>query len=381
MRVLHVITDLGLGGAEVMLHRLLEATAPGCGSSEVVSLTDLGVVAERIERLGVRIRAIGMTRIPNPVRLLRLRRVVEEVRPDVVQTWMYHADLLGGVAARWAGGCRVVWGIHNNALDPVAHRTTRLAVALGARLSRRVPDAIVCVSSAARDLHVGLGYAPEKMVVLPNGFDLARFRPDEADRRDVRRELGVGDETVLVGLVARVDPQKAHGTFVRAAGLLARRRPDVRFLLCGAGTTRANEALVAAIRHEQVLDRFLLLGQRTDVHRVMNALDVGTLSSTSEAFPLVVGECMACGVPCVVTDVGDCRLLVGDTGLVVPARSPEALARAWEELAAAGPEARRRRGRAARDRIAARFDIASVAAEYAGLYERLLAGGEGLSRA
>jgi glycosyltransferase involved in cell wall biosynthesis len=377
MRVLHVITGpLLYGGAEVMLRRLVGASRPAL-SHEVVSLTTLGPVADEIAALGVPVRALGMPRtrlrLPDPMRLARLVGLVRGARPDVVQTWLYHADLLGGVAARLAGGARIFWGLHNSTLDPTrTRRTTRWTMALCARLSRVVPDGIVSVSAAARDLHVAAGYDPRRFVVIPNGFDLAQLRPDPAARREVRAALGVGDGDVVIGMIARVDPQKDHAGFVRAAALLARRRPDVRFLLCGEGATAENAELGGLLAAAGVRDRVLLLGRRSDVPRMVNALDLCTLSSAyGEAFPLSIGEAMACEVPCVVTDLGDCGHLVGDAGRVVPPRDPEALAAAWEALVALGPEGRRTLGRAARARIAERFDLRRVAEAYEALYRRV----------
>jgi glycosyltransferase involved in cell wall biosynthesis len=375
----HVITGpLGTGGAEMMLHALIQASDPERTWHEVISLTELGCVADRIRELGVRTQSLGMSRtrfrIPNPVKVLRLASRIRELRPHVVQTWLYHADLIGGVAARLAGGTRVFWGIHNSTLDPThTRRTTRWTVAACAILSRVVPDGVVCVSRAARDLHVSAGYDPRRFAVIPNGFDLARFRPDPAARREARTELGLAEGAMVIGLVARVDPQKDHRSFVRAAALLASRRPHVRFLLCGEGASADNLELVRDLAEHRLLERFLLLGRRSDMPRIMNALDVGTLSSAfGEAFPLAIGEAMACGVPCAVTDLGDSAYLVGDTGRVVPPRDPEALARAWEALADAGPEGRRALGRAARDRVAARFSLPQVADAYARLYRRAL---------
>lgn len=375
MRVLHVITGLGLGGAEVMLHRLLGASDREALVQEVVSLTDLGVIGPRIQRLGIPVHALGMRRLPpDPAKLLRLRAQVAAFRPDVVQTWMYHADLLGGVAARLAGRARVVWGIHNSSLDPRrTRRTTHWTVALCARLSRRIPDAIVSVSRTARDLHVSLGYDARKFQVIPNGFDLEAFRPDPALRAEARAALGLAEGEVAVGLVARTEPQKDHANFIRAAALLAARRPEARFVLCGRGAEPGNAALAAAIAREGLAGRFLLLGPRDDTPRVLNALDVGTLSSAfGEAFPLAIGEAMACGVPCVVTDLGDCAHLVGETGWVVPPRDPAALAGAWEACLGLGAEGRRLRGSAARERIARHFALPRVAAAYADLYRQVL---------
>jgi glycosyltransferase involved in cell wall biosynthesis len=377
VRVLHVITDLNVGGAEIMLLRLLQ----GSDSSviqEVVSLSDLGVTAELIRKLGIKTHTLGMDRRwPSPSKLLRLASLMRRFRPDVVQTWMYHADLFGGLAARLAGGTKVVWGIHNSTLHPRTTRwRTRWIVAFCARISGLVPDAIISVSGASRDLHVAAGYRAEKFVVISNGFDLAQYRLDPALRDEVRAELGLDEATPLIGLVARVDPQKDHGNFIRAASLLAARQPGVRFLLCGEGATPANAGLVDAIREQGLLDRFLLLGRRDDVPRIMRALDVGSLSSAyGEAFPLVIGEAMASGVPCVVTDLGDCAYLVGDTGRVVAVKDPAALANAWEGLLLLGADGRRRLGLAARARVETHFSLPRIVGEYLEVYRRVL--GEG----
>ncbi len=379
MRVLHIITGpLAVGGAEVMLQRLLEASNPDEMSHEVVSLTELGIVADRIRKLGIPTHALRMSRnrfrIPNPVKVLRLAALIRASRPDVVQTWMYHADLLGGLAAKLANGPRIFWGIHNSTLDKThSRRTTRWTVDVCARLSRWIPDAIVTVSQASRDLHVAAGYDPLKFVFIPNGFDVTLFRPDPAARHEVREELGLAEGDLAIGLIARVDPQKDHGNFFRAAALLANRRPAARFVLCGEGATERNQELVRAMSEHGLLERVLLLGLRSDIPRVLNGLDICTLSSAyGEAFPLAIGEAMACGIPCVVTDIGDCAFLVGDTGRVVPPRDPEALARAWDGLIRLDPDGRRRLGLAARERIAAHFSLPRIAEAYAALYRRVL---------
>lgn len=358
----------------MMLYRLLQAPELQHFTHEVVSLTDLGVMAERLQQLGIKPQALRMSRLPNPMKVFRLARLIMAMRPAVVQTWMYHANLLGGIAAKIAGDTRIVWAIHSSRLDPAsAPRSTLCTVALGARLSHRIPDRIVAVSRTSRDHHVDAGYDPGKFVVLPNGFDLEQFQPDLAWRREVRKELDVHQATVLIGLVARMDHVKDHLNFVKAAALLAKRQPHVRFLLCGEGITLANQPLVRAIVEAGMLSRFLLLGRRDDVPRIMNTLDIGTLCSESgEAFPLVIGEAMACGVPCVVTDLGDCAYLVGETGRLVPPRNSEALAQAWEQLVLLGPEGRRHLGLQARQRIEAHFSLPRIAADYASLYRNVL---------
>jgi glycosyltransferase involved in cell wall biosynthesis len=381
MRVLHIITGpLAYGGAEVMLYRLIAASRSGEMSHEVMSLTELGVVADRIRELGVPTHALGMPRnrfrIPDPVKLLRLVKFIRASRPDVVQTWLYHADLLGGLAAKLAGGPRIFWGLHNSTIDRVrTRRTTRWTIAVCARVSRWIPNGIVTVSQAARDLHVAAGYDPGKFAFIPNGFDVMTFRPDPAVRREARADLGFPEGEIVIGMVARFDPQKDHPNFIRAAALLAHRLANVRFVLCGLGAAPENAELVRLLVEHGVRGRFHLLGRRSDTPRVMSALDVCTLSSSfGEAFPLAIGEAMSCGVPCVVTDVGDSAYLVGDTGRVVPPRDSAALAGAWEALARLEPDARRRLGLAARERVKEHFALARVVEQYTDLYRRALGG-------
>ena len=380
MKVMHLITGLNTGGAEIMLHRLLANMDGDRFENEVVSLTDIGPVGGKIRGLNVPVRALGMRRgaIPGLSELVRLARVIRAARPQVIQTWLYHADLMGALAARLAGNPPVVWSIHHGPLGAGQQkRLTHLVVAACARLSHRFPRHIVSCSVAARDLHVGWGYDADKTSIIPNGFDLTLYRPDAEARRAVRRELGLTDRTPLVGMAARFNPQKDHENFVRAAALLHRRRPDAHFLLCGDGLGWDNPALASWIPGA-LRDRFHLLGCRTDVPRLAAALDIAALSSAfGEAFPLAICEPMACGVPCAVTDVGDSALIVGDTGLVVPPRDPEALAGAWDELLGRGPEGLAWLGAAARRRIAENFEIGVITERYESLYRTVARPGVG----
>lgn len=376
MKVMHVITGLNTGGAELMLARLLAHSNADRVASSVVSLTDIGPSGRAMAERGIPVRSLGMARgVPDPRALASLTRVMRRERPDVVQTWLYHADLLGGVAAKLAGGIPVAWGIHLGNLAPELNkRSTLLTARACARVSGWAPRAIVCCAESARESHVAYGYRPERMVVIPNGFDLDRFRPDAAARGDVRRALGIGDDAVLIGLVARFDPQKDHGTFVHAAGLVAALRPEVRFVLCGGDVTPGNPTLAAWIDAAGIRDRCHLLGRRDDMARIQASLDIACSSSLGEAFPLAVGEAMAAGAPCVVTDVGDSAALVGDTGWVVAPGDAAALAAAIVDAVGTGADGRAARGRAARARIAERFGLARCVGGYEALYERLAAG-------
>ena len=206
------------------------------------------------------------------------------------------------------------------------------------------------------------------MVVIPNGFDLNLFKPDLEGRTLVRQELRIPEDTMLIGMVGRFDPQKDHYNFIKAAALLQKEIPDVQFLLCGDDITWENQKLSKWIDETGFHGYFHLLGRRSDISRIMTALDIAS-SSYGEGFPNVVGEAMSCGVPCVVTDVGDSALIVGDTGIVVPPKDPNALALAWKKLIEIGKDKRQKLGHNARLRIRENFNLPSVVRRYEELYK------------
>ena len=374
-KVLHIITDLDVGGAERMLVALIRPLAEAGFDSTVLSLMGGGALAEVLRQDGVAVHELGMRPgLPRPAEFLRLVRMIRDLQPDLVQTWMYHADLLGGAAARLAGKMPLVWGLHNTDLDPRrTKRSTRAVVRACAALSHGLPTKIVSCSDAGIGIHADQGYAKNRLVSIPNGFDTTVLRPDAAHGPAVRAELGLAEDAVLVGQVARFDPQKDHRNFVHAAGLVAEQRPDVHFVLVGKGCERDNAALADWIAATGAAERFHLLGLRSDVRRLLAAFDLAVLSSAfGEAFPLVVGEAMSCGVPCVATDVGDSARIIGDTGRVVAPRDSVALAEAMLELLGLSAAERQALGAAARSRILAEFSLPAVAARYAALYEELI---------
>jgi len=376
--VVHIISGLQIGGAEMMLYRLLQTMDKEVFPSQVVSMTDEGALGPAIRDLGIPLHTLAMKRgLPDPFSLLPAARILKQACPAIVQTWMYHADLFGGLAARLSGGPPVVWGIHHTGLGPAgSHFTTSWTVRLNAALSSRLPRRIVCCSQATRDTHERLGFDNRKMVVIPNGFDLQVFRPEPRAGDALRQELGIPPGAGLVGMIARFHPQKDHRTFLEAAAQLHASRPEVHFVLCGHGVTAENAELAGWIGSAGLGACIHLLGPRRDTQPIYAALDVFCLSSShGEGFPLVVGEAMACAVPCVVTDVGDSASIVGETGIVVPPRDPEALGQALRRMLAMGSEARRRMGELARRRIETDFRLEDTAGQYEDLYRRLASTG------
>jgi len=370
MKVAHVIPGLISGGTPITLRRLLAASR---FEAEVVSLTPLGNIGEQIRRLGVPVTSLEMGRIvSNTTAIARLALWFRQRRPDVVQTWQYHADLVGGLAARLGTSAPVLWNIRRSEFLPGAAKPATIWMMRACiALSHRIPTRILCCSHASYSSHARLGYPLDSMVVVPNGFDLKAFRPDAAARATIRRELGVSEDDVLIGAVANYRPEKDFANFFGAAARLLADRPRVRFLICGFRIGWDNEALAHPIRELGLADRFSLLRHRADVARIDVALDIACSSSNSEGMPNAIGEAMACAVPCVVTDVGDCAELVGDTGRVVPARDSAALASALRDLIDAGPARRRELGAAARRRVAAQFGLQTFVDNYRRIYEEV----------
>lgn len=374
MKVVIIITGLNTGGAEMMLIKLLEHLDRERFAPHVISLTTLGALASRIAALDIPVEAMGMK--PGLLSLVGFFWLVQRLKilnPDVVNTWMYHADLLGGLAARLAGISAIGWCIRNSNLDKnLTKFSTRAIVSLCALISKWVPSRILSCSEKARQVHEEYGYAAVKMLVVPNGFDLTRFKPDYEARESIRNELRVETDTPLLGLIGRFDPQKNHAMFFEAAGLLHRHMPQVHFVLAGQGIDMGNAALRRAISQADVTANTHLLGLRHDMPALMATLDVLACSSSyGEAFPNVLGEAMACGVPCVVTDVGDSAYIVGDTGRIVYPGDVAGMATAMKSVLSMSATERRSLGAQARARVSKNFEIVQVAKRYEVFYEGL----------
>jgi glycosyltransferase involved in cell wall biosynthesis len=372
LRVLHVITGVIMGGAEMMLYKLLARGDRDRFSPTVLSLLGSGPVGARMAALGVPLLSLGMRQErPLSPAMLRLIPMARHVHPSLIQGWMYHGNLAASGCALLAGRPPVIWNVRHSIHD-MAHenRLTRGFIRLGAALSSST-RAIIYNSRLSARQHEALGYDPGKTVVIPNGFDCEQFRPRREMATRLRAEAGIDPGRVVVGMVARNHPQKDPGNLFKATALLAGRGIDLQVVIVGPDFDTGNAEVMSAINRAGVADRVTLLGQRHDIPDIVAGFDIATLPSAwGEGFPNVLGEAMACGVPCVTTDIGDSGWIVGDAGIVVPPRDPEALAEALGRLVALGGEGRRQLGAAARARVIEHFEVDDIVGQYQGLYER-----------
>jgi glycosyltransferase involved in cell wall biosynthesis len=369
MRVAHVITGLEMGGAEHMLAKVAVGLADRV-AQQVISLRDDGVFSEQLRAAGIPVHALGMRGVRD------LRRGVRETaahlsafRPSVVQSWMYHAQLVGGAAASRARVPGTIWNIRANRITPDVERWRTVALARGGGLlARRWARAIVCNSDAAVRAHAAWGYPVERMRRIDNGFDTHSLAPNPGHRAALRAQLNVPAAARLVGMLGRRSAIKGQAYFLRAAVALAAAHPDVHFLLAGPGVDQPDPELDPLAADASLHGRVHRLGAITPPDRVLAGLDIAVIPSVDEAFPNVLGEAMACGLPCVATDVGDCRRVLDGHGRIVPARDPGAIARAVQELLALPTDQRVRIGIAARQRVVAAFSMPVVLEAYHQLY-------------
>lgn len=374
VKVVHVIIGLNVGGAELMLKRLVEShrVQPSIGHS-VISLTDRGVLGEQLAKQGVAVHCLGMSSISKgPATFFKLRKLLQTLRPDVVHTWMYHADLLGGLAARSIGIRNLVWCIRSTDIRKGGSKVTLLIRKLCAWFSGRLPRVIVCAADASRKVHETVGYAPNKMQVIPNGFELDKLLPTGSNGSRIRDELGISNEFTLVVSVGRYNPVKDHKTFIEAAGKVAAQRNDVRFMLVGRDLEHSNSQLMDLIDATGQADAFYLLGERNDVPACLQASDIFCLHSVTEGFPNVLGEAMAVGLPCITTDVGDAAYLLDNPEWVVPAASPNKLADKLNAVLSLPAAEREALGQAAASRIREHFTMDVISRRYYDLYASLI---------
>jgi glycosyltransferase involved in cell wall biosynthesis len=370
--VLHLISNLMDGGAERTLYRLCASMPPNCNM--VVCMMDEGKYGPLLEEKGIQVFYLRMPQGKVTIQgIFSFFRILIRYHPKIMQTWMYHADLLGGIVGRLFGIKKIVWGIRHGNLSPGTVKPQTIMIAkLCSYLSYIVPDRIVNCSQRSSIDHVKFGYKKEIFTVIPNGYDTSEYTIDCNARLHLRKAWGVEDSLFLIGMVARYDIQKDHDNLFSALKFLEQRKVSFRCLLVGAGIVTTNTMLLNSIKKHGVQNMVSFLGPRRDIAEIMNALDIHVLSSLGEAFPNVLAEAMACGTPCISTDVGDARYIVGDTGWIVPPRNAELLANslyhAYREMLFFS-DIWKMRQLAARKRIISKFSMNSMIASYADAWQ------------
>jgi len=369
--VVHIITGLNTGGAERALYNLLNGGLADRFDSSVISLMDEGTIGSQIKALGVPVISLGMKKgLPTFSVLKKLRKEIRDRKPDLIQGWMYHGNLAATLACSMCSKkVAVLWNVRHSLYDLGHEKLMTRQIIRANRFFSRLADTLLYNSQISRQQHEFFGFKRNKGQVIPNGIDLDRFRFSGNSRQRIRDELVIPIDALVVGHIARYHPMKDHVNFLQAALSVISSHPSIHFVLIGRDVSLDNKDLTCLIP-DSLRRQFHFLGERTDVHELMSAMDIASSSSSyGEAFPNVVGEAMAASLSCVVTDVGDSAYIVGDIGVVVHPQDSDALAAGIESLLVLSQLERQELGVKARQRIEGHFSLTAIVKQYSALYK------------
>lgn len=332
MKIVHVITGLNNGGAEAVLYRLCKYDKNN--KHIVISMMDNGKYGELLKNENINVYTLDMPAGKLTFNgIINLYKIIKKLKPNVVQTWMYHANLIGGIVAKIAGIKKIVWGVRHSNLDKTHNKKSTILIAkiLG-KISNKVPTDIIFCAEKSYEVHNSIGYKCKNMKVVSNGYELNKFYPNNRVIQNLKNEFELNDTKNIIGFVARFNELKDHDNLLHSLQLVKKNEIDFKCILVGTNMINTNRELINMIKKYDLFEHIILLGERSDIPDIMNLLDIHVLSSCSEAFPNVLCEAMACGTPCVTTDVGDASFIIGDTGYIVPIKDPTLMAQKIIEM-------------------------------------------------
>ena len=360
MKVVHIITGLGDGGAEHVLYKICRYDI--LNTHFVISLKGPGKYFYLLKKLGIKVYCLNIN-LFSVNKFIFLINLLKSLKPDVIQTWLVHADFIGGIAAKLAGINNILWNVrYSNIEIGKAKFRTILIIRILSKISYFIPKCILVVAKNAQKVYKKVGYNNKIFKYIPNGYDLSILTINAQKKISFKKKLKFKKKVPIIGCVARYDPQKDHFNFLNALSLIRSKNINFFCVLFGSNINTRNTDLISEIERLNLSDYVQLLGQINNISDVMNGIDIHVLSSSyGEGFPNVVAESMACGTPCIVTDVGDSAFVVGKTGWVVPPKDPKKLAKAIEKaISEKGTVKWNKRCNKARLRIKEKFSISKM---------------------
>lgn len=371
IKVVHIITGLKIGGAETALYRLITNFEKNNYIHSVISLTSGGGFLKKFEQSNIQVNVFDFK--VNPAKQFwKLFLFIKSSKPDIVNTWMYHANIVGGVTAWFGGSRKVIWGLRTTDTNKGSKKLTGLIRRIGALLSYIIPKKIICVAEASKQSHIKIGYSKKNMTIINNGFDIKKFKFDSNGRRNLRKKLGFLSNEIVIGSIGRFNEAKDQQNLIRAAGIISKKQLNVKFLLAGQGITNDNLKLNSWIIEEGIKDKIILLGNRSDIPICLSSMDIFCLHSSREGFPNILAEAMLIGLPSVSTDVGDAKLLLKNIGILVPKENPTCLAEAIIELIELSENEKKLIAEKSRTKIYNNFSIKSTCSQYELVYNKVL---------
>ena len=375
MKILHIITSSETGGAEIALEKLIKFHISSSKYiHNVVCLKPLGDVGDRLISEGVKVTSLNLKSfLFLPLSFFKLLLLIKNQKPDLIQTWLYHSDLIGSLAALLLGFKKIIWNIRSS--DALLGKGLSISGYLSMRLcsliSHSVPHTIISVAERAKEQHLKQGYCERKFKVIQNGFSLEKFNPLLDVTKHSRERIDLIEGFKIVGSIGRYNEYKDYQTLVAASKIMLSKRKDILFVLIGEGLEDGNKELKELLINQGVFNNFRLLGKRNNINELILLFDVFCLHSISEGFPNVLGEAMSSGIPCVSTDAGDAGILLGDVGRLVEVGQPKQLSKALLEVLDLPSEKIQEISKLGRERIKSRFSINKIVKKYEELYEEI----------
>jgi len=375
IRLLFLMRSLEVGGAERLLVELVKNMDHDRFEVTVAAFYDGGALRPLLENLPkVKVICLGKSRRWDVIPFFwKLHQLVKDCRPQVIQSFLDVPNSFNVLVGKLSGA-KVVLGVSASFVDFSRYDWTHALVYKTSAFLSRFADQVIANSQAGQKYSLEHGYSAKNIFIIPNGIDTHTFRPDKSSGERLRAIWGIGKDEKVIGLIGRLDPMKDHPNFLRAAAQVFRRFPTSRFVCVGRGSQEYLAELQRIASELLEPGRVLWVGncEDDDIPAAYNVFDLLVSSSYGEGLPVVLGEGMASGLPCVVTNVGDSAFAVGETGLTVPAKDPEALAKAIGKILALPEAERLALGQKARQRVLDHFSIEKMAASYQAVYEGLL---------
>ena len=374
MKILHIITSLLDGGAEGVLYRL--CSHDKINEHLVVSLRGQGKYGKLLSKHGIKTYTLNMKpRKFSIFALYKLIKILRNQKADIVQTWLYHADFFGSLAAKIAGANNLIWNIrHSDFNKDRTPKSLLLIVKILAKLSYFLPKKMIFCSKNSIKLHTSIGYQKYKMEYVPNGYDVQKFKPNTLKKSIFKKRVNIKNQITFLGSVARFHPQKDHYNLLQALAIIKKKNIFFKCILVGLGINKRNKILINLIKKLNLENEIILSGTQKNINKIMNKIDIHILASEyAESFPNVVAEAMAAGTPCVVTNVGDSSLIVGNTGWTVKIRNPKLLAvNIMKAIKKSKSKSWCNNCQAARNRIVNNFTIEKMISKYNKVWQQTL---------
>jgi len=368
---MHVITSLHVGGAEMMLKKLVTTRKDRGIEDIVVCLTDKGNIGDDLEEKGTLVYYLRIESITSLIKgFIRLFSLIKKHNPAVVQTWLYHSDFIGGLAAKLLGK-KVIWNIRQTKFSSTSKSfLTIVIMRICALLSYVIPNAIICAAEASRLSHIRFGYQKRKFVVIPNGFVKSDLKVTAEQIQEMKQDYRITKNQIVIGTVGRFHIDKDYNNLIKASALLVKKYNHLLFLMVGNNLDNRNQDLVKMLKMRGLYDNYRLIGKVNNTVQFYSLMDIFCLPSAVEGFPNVLGEAMLMGIPCVATNVGDVTNIIDKCGIIVESGNSEQLADAMEMLIVQATEYRSDLGQMGKKRIETLFMLPEVVNRYSNLYKK-----------